>query len=103
SKEEIFEYYCNKIYLGQRGGFSISGFGEAAQVYFGKDVRSLTLPEAAFLAGIIRGPNLYSPYRNPEAAVKRRNQVLQAMFETEAITAKERDEAIASPLKVMPS
>ncbi|MBI2818016.1 MAG: PBP1A family penicillin-binding protein [Acidobacteria bacterium] len=103
SKQEIFEYYCNKVYLGQRGGFSISGFGEAAQSYFGKDIRDLTLPEAAFLAGIIRGPNLYSPHRNPEAAVRRRNQVLQAMFDTEAISAKERDEAIATPLKVVPS
>lgn len=103
SKQEIFEYYCNKVYLGQRGGFSISGFGEAAQVYFGKDVRSLTVPEAAFLAGIIRGPNLYSPYRNHDGALKRRNQVLEAMAETQAITAKERDQAIATPLRVVPS
>ena len=51
TKEQIFEYYCNKVYLGQRGSFTISGFGEAAQAYFSKDVRDLTLPEAAFLAG----------------------------------------------------
>jgi penicillin-binding protein 1B len=103
SKQEIFEYYCNQIYLGQREGFSISGFGEASQVYFNKDVQSLTLPEAAFLAGIIRGPNLYSPYRNRDAAVKRRNQVLEAMGETGAITPQERDEAVASALRVTPS
>ena len=103
SKQEIFEYYCNKVYLGQRGGFSISGFGEAAQVYFGKDAGSLTLPEAAFLAGIIRGPNLYSPYRNRDWALKRRNQVLDAMEDTGAIDAKQHDEATATPLRVVPS
>lgn len=103
SKEQIFEYYCNKVYLGQRGSFSISGFGEASQAYFDKDLKSLTLPEAAFLAGIIRGPSLYSPYRNPELATKRRNQVLDAMVETGALTAPERDEAAATPLQVASS
>ena len=102
TKQEIFEYYCNQIYLGQREGFSINGFGEAAQVYFNNDVRNITLPEAAFLAGIIRGPNLYSPYRNPTAALKRRNQVLDAMVETEAISPKERDAAVATLLQVTP-
>ena len=63
SKEQIFELYANQIYLGQRGSFSIYGLGEAANAYFNKDVASLTLPEAAFLAGLIRGPNMYSPYR----------------------------------------
>ena len=57
TKKQIFEYYCNSIYLGQRGSFSISGFGEGSQSYFNKDIRNLTLPEAAFLAGIVRGPN----------------------------------------------
>jgi penicillin-binding protein 1B len=103
SKQQIFEYYCNKVYLGQRGSFQISGCGEAAQAYFNKDVSALTLPEAAFLAGIIQGPNLYSPYRNPERALRRRNVVLDAMVETGAITPAERDEAAASPLDVAPS
>ena len=103
TKQQIFEYYCNKIYMGQRGSFSISGFGEAAQSYFNKDVGSLTLPEAAFLAGIVRGPNLYSPYRQRESATKRRNLVLEAMVETGAITREQRDEAAATPLDVAPS
>ncbi|MCH7977667.1 MAG: PBP1A family penicillin-binding protein, partial [Acidobacteria bacterium] len=102
TKEQIFEYYCNKIYLGQRGSFTISGFGEAAQAYFSKDVRDLTLPEAAFLAGIMQGPNLYSPYRNPEAALRRRNIVLSAMVETGSITPLQRDEAADTPLEVTP-
>ena len=103
SKQQIFEYYGNQIYLGQRGSFSISGFGEAAQAYFDKDVRALTLPEAAFLAGIIRGPNLYSPYRNQELAKKRRKLVLDSMVETRAITPQQRDEAATAPLQVAPS
>ncbi len=103
SKEQIFEYYCNKVYLGQRGSFGISGFGEAAQAYFDKDAKGLTLPEAAFLAGIIQGPNLYSPYKNPERATKRRNQVLDAMVDTGAITPQERDEAAGQPLQAAPS
>ena len=103
AKEQIFEYYCNKIYMGQRGSFSISGMGEAAQAYFNKDVRSLTLAEAAFLAGIIRGPNIYSPYRNPEGARKRRNQVLNAMVETGAITPEQRDEVTPTPVEAVPA
>jgi penicillin-binding protein 1B len=103
SKRLIFEYYTNKVYLGQRGSFGISGFGEASQAYFNKDVSSLTLSEAAFLAGIVRGPNLYSPYRNPEAALRRRNQVLNAMVETGAITPQQQAEAAASPIEVAPS
>ncbi|MBI4465278.1 MAG: PBP1A family penicillin-binding protein [Acidobacteria bacterium] len=102
TKEQIFEYYCNKIYMGQRGSFSISGMGEATQAYFRKDVRSLTLAESAFLSGIIRGPNIYSPYRNPEAAQKRRNQVLNAMVETGAITQEQRDEVAPIPVEAAP-
>ncbi|HEV2350005.1 MAG TPA: PBP1A family penicillin-binding protein [Terriglobia bacterium] len=98
SKEQIFEMYANQIYLGQRGSFSVEGFGEAASAYFNKDVGSLTLPEAALLAGLIRGPNLYSPYRNPQRAIERRNYVLRRMVETEAISASEAERAIAAPL-----
>ncbi|MGH9455483.1 MAG: transglycosylase domain-containing protein, partial [Terriglobia bacterium] len=63
SKKQIFDLYANQVYLGQRGSFSVYGMGEAADAYFNKDVKDLTLPEAALLAGIIRGPNLYSPYK----------------------------------------
>ncbi len=62
TKEQIFQLYCNQVYLGQQSGFSINGFGEAADAYFSKDVTNLTLPESAFLAGIIRSPNRYNPY-----------------------------------------
>ncbi len=102
SKEQIFEYYCNTIYLGQRGSFSIRGFGEAAQAFFRKDVRNLTLPEVALLTGLAQGPSLYSPYRHPDAAKARRNQVLDAMLGTHAISQPEHDEAVQAALDLAP-
>lgn len=81
TKEEILAMYANQIYLGQRGGYSINGFGQAARTYFGKDISSLTLHESALLAGIIRSPNHYSPYSNEERARERRNLVLEKMVE----------------------
>lgn len=98
SKEQIFELYANQIYLGQRGSFSVDGFGEAASAYFNKDVGSLTLPEAALLAGLIRGPNLYSPYKYPQRALDRRNYVLRRMVETGFISAPEAERAVQAPL-----
>ena len=86
SKQEIFTLYANQIYLGQQSGVSIYGVGEASNAYFGKDVSQLTLPEAAFMAGIIRSPNRYNPYKNPDRVKERRNQVLESMAETGAIT-----------------
>ena len=86
SKQEIFTLYANQIYLGQQSGVSIYGVGEASNAYFGKDVSQLTLPEAAFIAGIIRSPNRYNPYKNAERVKERRNQVLESMAETGDIT-----------------
>jgi penicillin-binding protein 1B len=82
TKKQILELYANEVYLGNRGSFAIRGFGEAAEAYFGKDVRDLTLGEAAFLAGIIRAPNRYSAaeYR-PERAMEARDRVLAQMVE----------------------
>lgn len=100
SKEQIFEFYSNEIYLGQRGSFSIYGFGEGASAYFNKDVSSLTLPESALLAGIIRGPNLYNPYTHPARALERRNWVLRQMLDIGAITPVEAGNASAAPLGV---
>jgi penicillin-binding protein 1B len=102
SKDKIFELYCNQVYLGQQSGFSINGFGEAADAYFNKDVTTLTLPEAAFLAGLIRSPNRYNPYHDLDTATARRNQVLESMAETGAISQAEAAEAEKVPLKVAP-
>lgn len=100
SKEKIFELYCNQVYLGQQAGFSINGFGEAADSYFGKDVTNLTLSEAALLAGLIRSPNRYNPYHDLDTATARRNQVLDSMVEANAITRDEADRVKAEPVKV---
>ncbi len=86
SKQEIFTLYANQIYLGQQTGVAIYGVGEASNAYFGKDVSQLTLAEAAFIAGIIRSPNRYNPYKNPDRVKERRNQILQSMVETGDIT-----------------
>ncbi|MBK9215594.1 MAG: PBP1A family penicillin-binding protein [Chloracidobacterium sp.] len=85
-KKEIFTLYANQIYLGQQAGVSIYGVGEASNAYFGKDVSQLTLSEAAFIAGIIRSPNRYNPYKTPDRVKERRNQVLDSMFEAGEIT-----------------
>jgi len=103
NKEKIFELYCNQVYMGQQAGFSINGFGEAASAYFNKDVTNLTLPESAFLAGLIRSPNRYNPYTKVETATARRNQVLDSMAEAGAITQDEAKTAKATALHVVPA
>ena len=100
SKEEIFTLYCNEVYLGQSGTFAVHGFGEAAQVYFDKNLSDLTLSETAFLAGLIHAPNRYSFQRDMSRAVERRNTVLDAMVETEAISRDEAEAAKREPLRI---
>jgi penicillin-binding protein 1B len=102
SKQQIFEFYANRVDLGQRGSFTISGFAEAARAYFNKDLKDITLPEAALLAGLIQAPSYLSPYRHPERALERRNVVLDAMVDTRAITRADADKAKATPLKLAP-
>ncbi|MGA7859689.1 MAG: PBP1A family penicillin-binding protein, partial [Terracidiphilus sp.] len=102
SKKKIFQMYANEINLGQRGSFSIDGFGEAAQAYFGKDVRQLDLAECALLAGIIQSPNRLSPFRHPDRAIDRRNLVLDSMVETGAITKEQAEAAKQEPLHLSP-
>ena len=99
SKQQIFELYANDIYLGNRGSFSIRGFGEAAQAYFGKDVRELSLGESAFLGGIIRAPNRYSSSeRHLDRATDTRDRVLGQMLGDGYITAEQ--EAAAKKTKL---
>jgi penicillin-binding protein 1B len=89
--------------MGQQAGFSVNGFGEASSAYFNKDVTNLSLPEAAFLAGLIRSPNRYNPYTKVETATARRNQVLDSMAEAGVITQAEAQSAKATPLQVVPA
>jgi len=98
SKQQIFQMYANEINLGQRGSFSIDGFGEAARAYFGKNIGQLNLAECALLAGMIQSPNRLNPYRHPERAMERRNIVLDSMVETGAITKEAAEAAKAQPL-----
>ena len=94
SKQQIFELYANEVYLGNRGSFAIRGFGEAAEAYFGKDVRELNLGEEAFLAGIIRAPNRYSSAeRHLDRAEESRDRVLAQMVEDSYVTQEQADAA----------
>jgi penicillin-binding protein 1B len=102
NKQQIFALYANQIPLGQQGSFAINGFGQAAQTYFGKDVKQLNLAQCALLAGMIQHPSYLNPYRHPDRAVQRRNMVLDAMVETGKITKEESVEAKAQPLKLAP-
>jgi penicillin-binding protein 1B len=102
SKEQIFDLYANQIPMGQRGSYTIRGLAEAARAYFNKDLQSISLPEAALLAGIIQRPSYLSPYRHPTRALDRRNLVLEAMVETGAITREQCERAKAVPLQLAP-
>ncbi len=100
TKQQIFEYYSNAIYLGHQGSFSINGFGEAAEVFFGKDLTQLTLSEDATLAGLMQAPDARNPFRYPDRALTRRNYVLKAMRDNGKITDVEYAEAAATPLRI---
>ncbi|MBN1591985.1 MAG: PBP1A family penicillin-binding protein [Candidatus Coatesbacteria bacterium] len=93
-KKRILEYYLNEIYLGS-GAYGVSA---AAQTYFGKPLRELSLPQFALLAGLPRAPSRYSPFNNPGLARERRDFALNRMLEEGFITGEQCREAIASPL-----
>jgi penicillin-binding protein 1B len=101
-KKQIFAMYANEIPLGQIGSFSIDGFGEASQDYFGKDVNKLDLAECALLAGLIQSPSRLNPFHHPERAIERRNLVLDSMVETGAITKDQAETAKQEPLHLVP-
>jgi penicillin-binding protein 1A len=94
TKEQIFTLYANQIYLGQ----GVYGFEAGSEYYFSKHARYLTVPEAALLAALPRGPSYYSPVTHPERALERRNLVLNSMLEDGVITARQASEAKSSPL-----
>ena len=98
SKDEILEAYLNEIYLGQRGSIQIKGVGEASRFYFGKQVADLDLSESATIAGMIKAPNAYSPFRSPQRTRERRDLVLGLMLEQGKIDRTALDVAVASPL-----
>ncbi|MGD8344948.1 MAG: transglycosylase domain-containing protein, partial [Desulfobacterales bacterium] len=100
-KREILEIYLNEIYLGQKGSVAINGIGEASYFYFGKPVDRLTLSEAATIAGLIKAPNHYSPYRDIERCQSRRDVVMEAMHRWKWITPDELEEARKQPINAV--
>jgi len=94
TKQQIFTLYANQIYLG-RGTY---GFEAGSEYYFSKHARDLTLPEAALLAALPKGPEEFSPVRHPDRALKRRNLVLSEMVNNHKITESQAEEAKAAPL-----
>jgi penicillin-binding protein 2D len=96
SKDEILEMYMNQIYYGH----SAYGAQAAAQTYFGKDAKDLTLAESALLAGIPKGPSYYSPYVDFDKAKSRQQVILQAMVRSGYITPEQAEQAYAEPIKL---
>src|SRR5437879_6540680 len=96
TKSQIFTMYANQIFLGH----GVYGFEAGAEYYFSKHARDLALEEAALLAGLPKGPSVYSPIRNPERALHRRNMVINALLEDGKITAEEAAVAKSTPIRL---
>ncbi len=94
TKDEILELYLNKIYLGHRA----YGIGAAAQVYYGRPIAELTLPQMAMIAGLPKAPSRFNPVTDPERALSRRNYVLRRMRELGYVTQQEYQQALATPV-----
>jgi penicillin-binding protein 1A len=95
AKDQILELYMNQIYLGQRA----NGFAAAAEIYFGKKLKDVTVAEAAMLAGLPKAPSAYNPVANPKRATTRQRYIINRMFETGFITEAQHDEALAQTLR----
>jgi penicillin-binding protein 1B len=100
-KEEILETYLNEIYLGQDRDRAIHGIGLAAQFYFGKEVRHLSVAESALLVAMVKGPAVYDPRRHPQRALERRNLVLHEAKEQGYLTVEQYATARSMPLGVV--
>ena len=94
TKQEILTYYINKVYM-SNGNY---GMQTAARSYYAKDLKELSLPQLALLAGMPQAPNQYDPYTNPEAALQRRNLVLKEMLDMKSITNEQYESAVNTPV-----
>lgn len=99
-KRSILEAYVNEIFLGQQGGQAVHGFAAASEFYFGRDVRTLGTADTALLVGMVQGPSLYDPRRNPERALARRNLVLGMFRDTGLIDAESYAAAVKQPIGI---
>ena len=100
TKEDIFALYCNEIYLGQRGAISVRGVDQAARIFFGKELKDLSLSESAAIAGMIQSPARYSPVQHSTDAIMRRNTVLGTMVRDGYITLEQAAASAKEPLVV---
>ena len=100
SKEEILEAYLNEVFLGQDGRRAVHGFGLASQYYFAQPLHELQLHQVALLVGMVKGPSLYNPRRQPERVKKRRDLVIQMLADQSVISSEEAAAAIEQPLDV---
>ena len=98
SKDEILTHYLNRIYFGA----GCHGVGEASETYFGRPVKDLNLGECAMLVGIIRGPHVFCPFRNWEAAKEQRDEVLDRMVQCHFISKEEAEQAKLIPIRLVP-
>lgn len=94
TKQEILTYYVNKVFMAN-GNY---GMQTAAKSYYGKDLKDLSLPQVALLAGMPQAPNQYDPYSHPEAAQQRRNLVLKEMLDMKSISNKQYEAAVNTPV-----
>lgn len=99
-KNRILETYLNEIYLGQNGSYQIHGFALASQFYFGRPVQEISLSQMALLVGMAKGASLYNPWRNPQAALERRNVVLKILLDHQKISQADYDFLVQQPLGV---
>ncbi|PJG86494.1 penicillin-binding protein 1B [Conservatibacter flavescens] len=99
-KNRILETYLNEIYLGQNGDTQIHGFELASQFFFGRPIREISLDQIALLVGMVKGPSLYNPWRNPTYATERRNVVLKLLVEHKVIGQELYELLIKRPLGV---
>ncbi len=102
-KETILEAYINEVFVAQDGQRSIHGFGLAAQHFYGRPLNELSVSQQAMLIGLLRGPSFYSPTRNPQRAMARRNVVLDVMAERGVISATQLEQAKREGLRLNPS
>ncbi len=100
-KEQIFEAYINEVYMGQEGERAIHGFGMAASFFFRRSLEDLQPGEIAMLVGLLKGPSIYDPRRNPDSARTRRNTVLQVMRDRKLISPEHAEKAVKAELGIV--
>lgn len=98
TKDQILETYLNIIYMAQNGSYQVIGYPAASEFYFGEPIEKLKIDQCALLAAVLNGPGVFSPFRNPDKALARRNRVLEKMKEQGFITQNQLDTALVATL-----